>query len=162
MADIIVRVEHEEDYLQVEALTRQAFSYSGRIEKGGIGCPFEHWMVHELRIRDGIHELSLVAELNGILVGHIIGSRAYIKTPALTSVNVLNLGPLSVLPNYQRKGVGKALLCDFIEAARKMDYGAIMFLDGRNITPNLVSLRLLIMVCTIALGTTIQLLWQWN
>ena len=35
----------------------KAFAYPDRIERGGIGCPYEHWMVNELRKRDGILEL---------------------------------------------------------------------------------------------------------
>ena len=54
---IFVRVEEEKDFRRVEEITREAFSYPGRIEQGGIGCPYEHWMVHELRKRDGIREL---------------------------------------------------------------------------------------------------------
>lgn len=58
---ILVREEEKKDYRRVEEITRQAFSYPGRIERGGIGCPYEHWMVNELRRRDGILPLSLVA-----------------------------------------------------------------------------------------------------
>lgn len=72
--DLIVRTEETKDYRRVEEITRKAFSYSGRIERGGIGSPFEHWMVNELRKRDGIKELSLVAEADGQLVGCIICS----------------------------------------------------------------------------------------
>jgi predicted N-acetyltransferase YhbS len=74
--DVVVRTEETKDYRRVEEITREAFSYSGRIERGGIGSPYEHWMVNELRKRDGIKELSLVAEADGQLVGHIICSNA--------------------------------------------------------------------------------------
>ncbi|MEZ3461672.1 MAG: hypothetical protein K1W23_05760 [Lachnospiraceae bacterium] len=47
----------------MKEITREVFSYPERIERGGISCPYEHWMVHVLRERDGIPELSLVAEL---------------------------------------------------------------------------------------------------
>ena len=50
---ITVREEEERDYRRSEEIIREAFSYPGRIERGGIGCPYEHWMVHELRKRDG-------------------------------------------------------------------------------------------------------------
>ncbi len=40
---------------------------------------------------------------------------------------VLNFGPLSVLPEYQRQGVGKALVQAMIEQAKRIDYGAILF-----------------------------------
>ncbi len=52
--EINVRLEEEKDYQSVEELTRAAFGYSDRIMRGQIGCPYEHWMVHELRNQDGI------------------------------------------------------------------------------------------------------------
>jgi predicted N-acetyltransferase YhbS len=128
LMNIVVRTEKTMDYRKVEEVTREAFSYLGRIERGGIGSPYEHWMVHELRKRDGIKELSLVAEADGNLVGHIICSNARIvETPDRRSVNVLNFGPISVLPQYQRQGVGKVLIHSMIDKARDMGYGAIMF-----------------------------------
>lgn len=125
--DINVRLEEEKDYRRVEEITRAAFGYSDRIKRGQIGCPYEHWMVHELRRRDGIMALSLVAELeNGIIVGHIICSDAVVKKET-QELPVLNFGPLSVLPEYQRKGVGKRLVQAIIEQAKRLDYGAILF-----------------------------------
>ncbi|MCI9277290.1 MAG: N-acetyltransferase [Lachnospiraceae bacterium] len=125
--DINVRLEEEKDYRRVEEITRAAFGYSDRIKRGQIGCPYEHWMVHELRRRDGIMALSLVAELeNGIMVGHIICSDAVVKKET-QELPILNFGPLSVLPEYQRQGVGKTLVQAMIEQAKRLDYGAILF-----------------------------------
>ena len=124
---INVRLEEEKDYRRVEGITRAAFGYSDRIKRGQIGCPYEHWMVHELRRRDGIMALSLVAELeNGIMVGHIICSDAVVKKET-QELPILNFGPLSVLPEYQRQGVGKTLVQAMIEQAKRLDYGAILF-----------------------------------
>lgn len=127
MMDIVVRNEEVKDYNRVEEITREAFSYPGRIERGGIGCPYEHWMVNELRKRDGIKELSLVAEADGQIVGHIICSNARIETPYGRITHVLNFGPISVLPKYQRQGVGKALINSMINNAKSLGYGAIIF-----------------------------------
>jgi len=127
ITDIILRTEKLRDYRRVEEITREAFSYPGRIELGGIGSPYEHWMVHELRKRDGIKELSLVAEAHKQLVGHIICSNARIDTPDGKSTLVLNFEPISVLPQYQKQGVGKALMHSMIDKAKGMGYGAIMF-----------------------------------
>lgn len=124
--NISIRTEQKQDFHRVEEITRIAFSYPGRIERGGIGCPYEHWMVHELRKRDGIRELSLVAELDHILVGHIICSKAEVRTSD-TAIPVLNFGPLSVLPEYQKKGIGKALINSMIHKAAAMGFGAILF-----------------------------------
>ena len=125
--DVIVRLEEEKDYRIVEKITRDAFNYPDRIMSGQIGCPYEHWMVHELRHRDGILELSLVAQLkDGTIVGHIICSKAIVKIEN-RKLSVLDLGPLSVQPEYQRQGIGKALIRAMIEKAKKLDYGAILF-----------------------------------
>ena len=124
--NISIRTEQKQDFHRVEEITRIAFSYPGRIERGGIGCPYEHWMVHELRKRDGIRELSLVAELDHILVGHIICSKAEVRTSD-TAIPVLNFGPLSVLPEYQKKGIGKVLINSMIHKAAAMGFGAILF-----------------------------------
>jgi predicted N-acetyltransferase YhbS len=107
MLDVSVRLEVESDYCIVEEITRAAFSYPGRIERGGIGCPFEHWMVHALRETDGIVELSYVAVVDERIVGHIIYSNAHVETQDGKIVPVLNFGPLSVLPEYQKQGIGK-------------------------------------------------------
>lgn len=124
--DILIRIENEKDYHRVEEITKLAFSYPGRIERGQIGCPFEHWMVHELRKRDGILSLSLVAEVNNIIIGHIICSEAIVKKNDKT-LPVLNFGPISVLPEYQRQGVGSALIRAMIDKAKSLGYGGILF-----------------------------------
>lgn len=124
--DISIRSEQEKDYRRVEEITRAAFSYPERIERGGIGCPYEHWMVNELRKRDGILELSLVAEVDNVIVGHIICSKAEVRT-SNGAIPVLNFGPLSVLPEYQGKGVGKALVRSMICKATELGFGAILF-----------------------------------
>ena len=124
--DIIIRCETRKDYRRVEEITRKAFAYPERIERGGIGCPYEHWMVNELRKRDGILGLSLVATVNDEIVGHIICSKAEVRQDD-NVLSVLNLGPISVLPEYQRLGVGKALINELIIKAKDLGYGAILF-----------------------------------
>ena len=128
--NILVREEEKKDYRRVEEITRQAFSYPGRIERGGIGCPYEHWMVSELRKRDGILPLSLVAVKQSgeteELVGHIICSKAEVRSETGVTA-VLNMGPISVLPECQRRGVGKALIYAMIEKAKQLGHGAILF-----------------------------------
>lgn len=124
--DIIIRCENRKDYRRVEEITRKAFAYPERIERGGIGCPYEHWMVNELRKRDGILGLSLVATVNDEIVGHIICSKAEVRQDD-NVLSVLDLGPISVLPEYQRLGVGKALINELIIKAKDLGYGAILF-----------------------------------
>ena len=124
--NIVIRLENERDYHRVEEVTRSAFGYPERIKRGKIGCPYEHWMVNELRKRDGILDLSLVAVVEEKIVGHIICSKAEVQT--MNGITpVLNIGPISVLPEYQRKGIGKAFITSMIDKAKQLGYGAILF-----------------------------------
>jgi putative acetyltransferase len=61
---------------------------------------------------DFIPELSLLALLDGVPVGHLLISRSHLFTPddQPTDLGVLLLGPISVLPEYQRRGLGSALI----------------------------------------------------
>ena len=124
--EIIIRKETPNDFRRVEEVTRQAFAYPERIERGGIGCPYEHWMVNELRKRNGVTSLSLVATVGGEIVGHVICSNALVKNDEHETA-VLNLGPISVLPQYQKQGVGKALINELIRSAKEQGFGAFLF-----------------------------------
>lgn len=124
--EIIIRKETTNDFRRVEEVTRQAFAYHERVERGGIGCPYEHWMVNELRKRDGVMSLSLVATVGGEIVGHVICSNGIVKAGEHEKA-VLNLGPISVLPQYQKQGVGKALINELIKNAKEQGFGAFLF-----------------------------------
>lgn len=126
MNNITIRLEEEKDYRVVEELTREAFWREERIETIGVGCT-EHYMVHSLRKKDGIKELNFVAEIDGKVVGHVIYSKAHILQPNNEKKDVINFGPLSVLPQYQKQGVGSALMNYSIKCAKKLGYGAILF-----------------------------------
>lgn len=125
--DIILRLEKEDDWREVEVLTREAFWRKERIEKIGIGCD-EHYLVHTLRTApEFVPELDFVAEVNGRLVGNVIYSKAYVLLPDGSRHNVLNFGPLSVLPKFQKQGVGSALMRHSLKVAARLGYGAVIF-----------------------------------
>lgn len=125
--DIILRLEKEDDWREVEVLTREAFWRKERIEKIGAGCD-EHYLVHTLRTApEFVPELDFVAELNGRLVGHVIYSKAYVLLPDGSRHDVLNFGPLSVLPEFQKQGVGSALMRHSLKVAARLGYGAVIF-----------------------------------
>ena len=125
--NVCIRLEEQEDFKMVEKLTRAAFDTPDRVERSKINCPMEHYMVHQLRKKDGIMELNFVAETDGQIVGHIIYSHAYILQPDGREVAVLNFGPLSVWPELQRTGIGSALMKYSIEEAKRLGHGAILF-----------------------------------
>ena len=49
----------------------------------------------------------------------------------MVKLAVLNFGPLSVQPEYQRQGIGRAFIRAMIEKAKKLGYGVILFLQTR-------------------------------
>jgi len=66
----------------------------------------EQFIIEALRDAHAL-TLSLVAELDGRIVGHIAFSPVVLTDG---TSDWYGLGPLSVLPEYQRQGIGKALV----------------------------------------------------
>ncbi|MBN2061994.1 MAG: N-acetyltransferase [Deltaproteobacteria bacterium] len=66
----------------------------------------EQFIITALRAA-GALTVSLVAEIDGRIVGHVAFSPVTVSDG---STNWYGLGPVSVLPEYQRKGIGKSLI----------------------------------------------------
>lgn len=121
MDNIIIRTEKESDHREVETLIREAF-WNLNVP----GCN-EHYLAHVLRShKDFIPELDLVAELDGRIAGNVMYSKSHLTDELGNVKEILTFGPLSVMPQYQRKGIGKALLERSFEAAVKMGYDAVV------------------------------------
>ncbi|MCE5194304.1 MAG: N-acetyltransferase [Nitrospiraceae bacterium] len=102
---IAIRLENERDYFYVEELTREAFwnLYFP-------GCN-EHYLCHILRDhKDFIKELDYVAEIDGNVVGSIMYTKSKLIGEDEERVETVSFGPLCVHPDYQRKGIGTALI----------------------------------------------------
>ena len=118
--DLIIRKEQEEDYKDVEQLVREAF---WNLYIPGCG---EHFVLHNLRkSNDFIPELDLVAEKEGQIAGQIAYSRGVIKNEMGDEKEVISFGPVSVLPEFQKQGIGNALISHTICLARELGYSAI-------------------------------------
>jgi putative acetyltransferase len=76
-----------------------------RVEEAAFGRAVEADIVDALR-GDEAWALSLVAEIDGEIVGHLLFSRGD---------RAMTLGPLAVLPEHQRLGVGAALMREGLE-----------------------------------------------
>lgn len=119
--NIRLRYEQPSDYKFVEELTREAFwnHYTP-------GCD-EHYLLHILRKQDCfIPGLDMVAEHRRKIVGNIVYSKAKLLCDNGETREVLTFGPLSVLPPYQRKGIGTLLIEHTKVLAGKMGYKAIL------------------------------------
>lgn len=93
-----IRCENPSDYQAVAEVNIEAF-----------GRENEARLVEQVRHSDRyIPQLSLVAELNGNIVGHILLS--YIDLVGEASFQVLGLAPLAVRSRFQRQGIGSALV----------------------------------------------------
>lgn len=120
MENLTIRLEKEKDYSAVENLTREAF---WNIYKPGCS---EHYVVHTYRNDpDFVPELDFVMELNGKLIGHIMFVRAAIEADDGRVLTIMTFGPISIHPDYQRKGYGKILLDYALDKATEMGVGAI-------------------------------------
>ena len=111
--DIVIRNETEIDFHEVEELTREAF-WNLYLP----GCN-EHYLVHQMRNHpDFIKELDYVAETNGKIVGNIMYTKAWLINENGQEKEIISFGPLSVLPEYQRKGIGSSLVRHTKDIAR--------------------------------------------
>lgn len=99
---LVIREEQETDHQVIRDITIAAFSSS---EFGHNG---EAELIDQIRNDCSVH-LSLVAVLDSEVVGHVMFSPARMETAAESIVG-MGLGPISVLPNHQKAGVGSALL----------------------------------------------------
>jgi putative acetyltransferase len=87
-----------------------------RVHQEAFGQYDEAWIVDALR-RGGYVRVSLVAELGGQVVGHVLFSDLPIIAQSGT-VPALALAPLAVLPEFQKQGIGSELVRRGLETCR--------------------------------------------
>ena len=97
---MIIRKETDADTEAISEVTIAAFKTLP------ISNHTEQFIINALRAA-GALTISLVTEVDGRIVGHIAFSPVKITD---VSKNWFGLGPVSVLPKYQKKGIGKALI----------------------------------------------------
>lgn len=113
---IKIRQEKTADYKTVFFLIEKAFENEATSEHT------EQILVSNLRRSNSFNKkLSLVAEVNNEIVGHILLSEVEIKDKK-NSTKSLVLSPVSVLPYHQKKGVGKELIEAAHEIAKEIGY----------------------------------------
>jgi len=133
---MIIRLECPGEHYAVEEISREAH-WDG--EWGAEPCISDvHLLVHRLRnCPSYLPNLHYVAELDGKLVGHIIYSASKIVDDAGKEHEMLTFGPLSVLPEYQNQGIGKALVQFTFAEAKKLGYRAVLIFGFPDYYPRL-------------------------
>ncbi|MGH9296180.1 MAG: GNAT family N-acetyltransferase [Acidimicrobiales bacterium] len=154
---MIVRREATGDREAVFAVHSAAFDRGGREDGESGQAPPEPTLVEDLRrAGDLIPQLSLVATIDGEVVGHVACSRAYIALDASRgsgggggprgggrarregggsgarggSRPSVGLGPLGVLPSHQGGGIGQALMHAVLAAADALDAPEVVLLGS--------------------------------
>lgn len=110
MNKITIRTETSNDIRIISEVTIAAFKTLA------ISQHTEQFIIDALRAARAL-TISLVAELNGCIVGHIAFSPITISDG---SSDWYGLGPLSVLPKYQKRGIGSELIREGISRLKKM------------------------------------------
>lgn len=118
-----IRQEMEVDYPQTERLVKQVFADETYSDQR------EHVLVHQIRRSEAfIPELSLVAvHESGEMIGQILLSKITIRDKKL-DVPSLALAPVSVLPAYQRQGIGTKLINQALQRAKELNYSSVVVL----------------------------------
>ncbi|MCW9045888.1 MAG: N-acetyltransferase, partial [Alphaproteobacteria bacterium] len=122
MIDLTIRLETPADHPLVSQINEAAFEQKDEAQ-----------LVIALR-EEGALRLSLVAILEGQLVGHIMFSDLPI-THDDQIVDGVALAPMAVLPEYQNKGIGSALVREGIEICQTLGVEAIVVLGHPKFYP---------------------------
>ncbi|MEI7849869.1 MAG: N-acetyltransferase [Chloroflexota bacterium] len=121
MQRLKIELEKQSDYQVVENLTREAF-WNHYVP----GCN-EHYLLHILRNKSCfIKELDFVAKIENSIVGSIVYTRANIRKDDGKDIEVLCLGPISVKPEFQGKGIGGKLIVHSQAVANELGFKAML------------------------------------
>jgi putative acetyltransferase len=107
---MIIRKETQSDIEAITQITIAAFRTLP------MSNHTEQFIIKALRTA-GALTLSLVAEIGGNIVGHIAFSPVRISDGAK---DWYGLGPVSVLPEYQKQGIGKSLIIEGLSLLKQM------------------------------------------
>ena len=120
--NIIIRLERENEYREVENLVRESFWNVYRP-----GC-LEHYVLHQLRNDPAfVPELDFVMTLDGQLIGQNMFMKTVIAADDGRSIPIMTMGPICIAPELKRKGDGKILLDYSLEKAKELGCGAVCF-----------------------------------
>lgn len=115
MHEIIVRSETPEDTRAIDVVHLSAFQGESEAQ-----------LISALRESPNfIPELSLVAELNGRIVGHLLLSKVALERDGWKT-DVFVLGPMAVVPSQSHRGIGSELIKAAIAKAREFNCSGIV------------------------------------
>ena len=116
-----IRTENEADRMATHAVNRAAF-----------GTSVEADLVDVLR-RKATQFVSLVADVDDVIVGHILFSQVWLAER--DDLSIMGLGPMAVAPDYQRKGIGSALVRAGLTSCKQLGCHAVVVLGHAEYYP---------------------------
>ena len=123
MPTLIVRRETADDV----ATSRQVEWAAFAPPDAGNTTPVEVTLLDALRLSDAwMPQLSLVAEVDGVVLGHVVCTRAHVDAAA-----VVALGPIGVLPDRHGNGIGSAMMHAVLGAADALGEPLVGLLGSR-------------------------------
>lgn len=124
---MIIREETTADIEVIGEVTRLAF------ETLAISRHTEQFIIKALRAARAL-TISLVAEIDGRVVGHVAFSPVTISDD---SPDWYGLGPVSVLPEFQRQGIGQALIREGLSRLKALGAQGCALVGDPNYYPRL-------------------------
>ena len=109
--NIHIRAERSDDIISIEIVTIEAFKNHPHSNQT------EHEIVAKLR-KDNALSVSLVAEVNNVVIGHIAFSKVKINNEF---IGWYGLAPVSVKPEYQNQGIGSKLILSGLNVIRELN-----------------------------------------
>jgi predicted N-acetyltransferase YhbS len=129
--ELVLRNENPEDRAAILSLTAEAFAVSPVTGLPVEGQPVEVELLRQLfDSEEYLPEFSVVAELDGEIVGHVISTRAWVD-----GLELLGLGPIGVTPRLQRHGIGSALMRETVVRANTAGERGIALLGSAEYYP---------------------------
>ena len=129
-----LRKERKSDWRAVEQVTYRAFRDAPPTGSGDDGN--EALLAQKLRSSASfVPQLDFVAELNGSVIGNIMYTRSKVTGDDGGEWETLTFGPISILPKYQRQGIGSALIYKTLEVARALGYRAVLIFGHESYYP---------------------------
>ena len=120
---MIIRQEKKEDFNSIYEINKQAFKQQDESE-----------LIERIRAsKHFVPELSLVAEENGKIIGHILFSK--IKIIGEQEYESLALAPMAVLPDFQKQGIGGRLIKEGLIKARELGFNSVIVLGHKDYYP---------------------------
>ncbi|WFD11869.1 GNAT family N-acetyltransferase [Tepidibacter hydrothermalis] len=125
ISKLTIRQEQKDDHKQVYNVAKKAFENAEHTDSD------EHNLIERLRYaKEFVPKLSLVAELEGKIVGHILFTEIKIGKKI-----GLSLAPVSVDPKYQSGGIGSNLIIKGHKIAKNLGYEIVVVLGHEKYYP---------------------------